>query len=141
MAAMARAYLFDGRKDAEDVKGRMALANPGSLVQVARAGAASNELLVEMLAAQTLRAESSGSMLAKKPEVDLLLRIAGTTQISAAIEGYGAAKGKRFLAINAGREALAVPEGFGESELPRKSLTKSELLRVERAALLNAQRG
>lgn len=139
--AKARAYLFGEGASMDEVKRKLASANPGSLVQVARAGSVGNELLVEMLAAQTLRAESSKSMLAKKPEVDLLLRIAGTTQISRAIREQGARVGQGFAAINAGKTELVAPEGFERWELPRRGLSKAELLRVEKAALLDARRG
>ena len=139
--ATAKVYLFGRDVSAEGVKQKLASANPGSLVQVTRAGSVSNELLVEMLAAQTFRAESAGDMLAKKPEVDLLLRLAGTTQISKAIKSQGAVAGEEFLAINAGRMVLSTPADFKEAELPRTGLTGAELLRIERAALLNAQRG
>lgn len=141
MTVFARAYRFGRGESIDEVKRKLAGSNPGSLVQVAEAGSADNEALVEMLAAQTFGAEASGSMLANKPEVDLLLRLAGTTQISKAIRGHGASPGEGFLAINAGRTALAVPPGFGESELPRKALAKSELSRIERAALLSALKG
>ncbi|HKT21853.1 MAG TPA: hypothetical protein VJR06_04470, partial [Nitrososphaerales archaeon] len=70
-----------------------------------------------------------------------LLRLSGTTQISKAIRTEGAARGKPFIAINAGREGLIVPAEFIEAELPRKRLTEGELARIERAALLDAQRG
>jgi len=137
----ARAYVFGGGDSAEEIKRRLASANPGSLVQAVKGGRVKNELLVELLAAQTFRAEASGSMLARKPEIDLLLRVAGTTQISRAIRGYGVVAGEGFLAINAGRNELRVPDGFGKAELPRRTLTAPELLMVERGALLNAQRG
>ncbi len=139
--AFARAYLFGEGTSTEEVKKKLAAANPGSLVQVARAGTAGSEVLVEMLAAQTFSAEASGRLLANKAEIDLLLRLAGTTQISKAIEGYGATPGEGFLAINASRTRLRVPSGFGEVELPRRALTEVDLSRIERAALLNLQKG
>ncbi|MDE1858818.1 MAG: hypothetical protein KGI26_07120 [Thaumarchaeota archaeon] len=139
--AFARAYRFARGASSEDVKRELASANPGSLVQVVRAGSLDNELLAEMLAAQTLRAEEADYMLAKKAEIDLLLRLAGTTQISEAIAKQGAVKGEGFVAINAGRKELSVPDGFRGAELPRKSFTHLEFSRIERAALLNAQRG
>lgn len=141
MVATAKVYLFGRDVSAEGVKEKLASANPGSLVQVARAGSVSNELLVEMLAAQTFRAESAGDMLAKKPEMDLLLRLAGTTQISKAIKSQGAVAGEKFLAINADRKELSTPADFNEAELPRMGLTEADLFRIERAALLNAQKG
>ncbi len=139
--ATAKAYLLGSDASSEEVKKKLASANPGTLVQVARGGTASNEVFVEMLAAQTLRAESAGDLLAKKPEVDLLLRLAGTTQISKAIRSQGAVAGEKFLAINAGRGELSTPAGLEGTELPRRSLTEAELSRIEKAALLNAQRG
>ena len=139
MKAHARAYAFGKGEDPEAVKRKLVSANPGSLVQVVRAGGTKNEMLVEMLCAQTLRAESSGSLLAKRPEIDLLLRLAGTTQIARAIKSHGFASGEAFLAINAGRVEVVVPEGFSAAELPRKKLTKQELGRVEIAALLDAK--
>ena len=139
--AFARAYRFGRGASSEEVKMELASANPGSMVQVVRAGSLDNELLAEMLAAQTLRAEEADYMLAKKAEIDFLLRLAGTTQISEAIAKQGAVRGKGFVAINAGRKELSVPDGFKEAELPRRGLTLLELSRVERAALLNAQRG
>lgn len=141
MVAHARAYVFDGGTDPEGVKRKLVLANPGSLVQAVRAGSLANEALAEMLAAQTFRAESTGNMLAKKPEVDLLLRLAGTTQISKAIRAQGSVAGERFLVINAARSEVAAPPEFRKAELPRKPLTGTELSRVESAALLDAQRG
>ncbi|MDG7007356.1 MAG: hypothetical protein JRN06_03815 [Nitrososphaerota archaeon] len=109
------------------------------VVQTAAEGAATNEFFVEMLAAQTLRAAESGTLLANSPEMDFLLRLAGTTQITRAIREKGSAKGKPFLLVVAGR---TIPESgpvLGQ-ELPRHGLSKGELQRVEKAALLSARR-
>lgn len=122
------------------MKRRLQGLNPDSLVQAASAGAAANELFVELLAAQTLQAESSGGLLANKPEMDLLLRLAGTTQISRAIKEAGARPGERFVLVVAGRGAVRVPTGLDGTELRRRELTDSELGRIESAALLNARR-
>ena len=114
---------------------------PGSIVQVVRADAATNGFFVEMIAAQTLRANGTQSLLAKKPEVDLLLRLAGTNQISRAIEQMGAKKGKPFLLVIAGHgRGLAglSAEELGGSELEKRELSSDELDRIEQAALLNA---
>ncbi|HYB06625.1 MAG TPA: KEOPS complex subunit Cgi121 [Nitrososphaerales archaeon] len=140
MKVFARAYLCGWDTRPEEMKRRLLLINPGSMVQAARAGTVKNEFLVEMLAAQTLQAEASGSLLAKKPEIDFLLRLAGTTQISRAIREHGAREGSPFILVVAGhseQKGLAELEGM---ELPRRTLAASELGRVERAALLNAQR-
>ena len=140
MRIHAKAFLCGGESTPEETKARLAVANPGSIVQAVRAGAAKNGFLVEMLAAQTLRAEKSHALLARKPEIDLLLRLAGTTQISRAIANQGARPGEPFLVLVAGRSE---PKGVSElrgSEIPKAPLTKTELARVERAALLDATR-
>jgi len=116
---------------------------PGSIVQTVRADAATNGFFVEMIAAQTLSANGTRSLLAKRPEVDLLLRLAGTTQISRAIEQMGAKKGEPFLLVIAGPgEGLAglSAKEFGGLELERRELSSDELDRIEQAALLNGPR-
>lgn len=137
----AKAYLLRGGAGSDGIADRLKVANPGSIVQVVRAGSIKNGALAEMLAAQTLRAEDSGDMLAKKPEVDLLLRVAGTTQIARAIKTHGAERGKGLVAINASRADLNVPQGLEGRELPSRPLSSQERLRIEKAALLNAERG
>jgi tRNA threonylcarbamoyladenosine modification (KEOPS) complex Cgi121 subunit len=114
---------------------------PGAIVQAVRADATTNGFFVEMIAAQTIRANGTQNLLARKPEVDLLLRLAGTTQISKAIERMGARKGKPFLLVIAGpRRGLArlSARELGGSELERRKLSSDELDRIEQAALLNA---
>lgn len=136
----ARAYRCGADMKPEEVRRRAALANKGAFVQAADAVSATNEFFVEMLAAQTLKAEETGSLLARKPEVDFLLRLAGTTQISKAIKERGAAEGRPFILVVAGKRK---PKGDGRLEgleLPRRELTRAELEKVERAALLDAQR-
>jgi len=139
--AYARAYNCGAGLSPSDVKQEIAGSSGRWVVQTAAEGAAANEFFVEMLVAQTLQAEASGSLLAKTPEMDLLLRLAGTTQISRAIREKGSSPGKPFLLVVGGRTRPAEVRGLSGLELPRKGLTKSELQRVERAALLSAQRG
>jgi tRNA threonylcarbamoyladenosine modification (KEOPS) complex Cgi121 subunit len=110
------------------------------MVQAAKRGLAGNEVFIELLAAQTLQAESSGGLLANRPEIDFLLRLAGTTQISKAIREAGVKAGDQFVLVVAGRSTIRCPSGFGGTELPRLELTASELERIEKAALLNAER-
>jgi tRNA threonylcarbamoyladenosine modification (KEOPS) complex Cgi121 subunit len=136
----AKAFLCPGGASAEDLRHRLADANPGSMVQAAKGGLAANEVFVELLAAQTLQAESSGGLLANRPEIDFLLRLAGTTQISKAIREAGAKPGDQFVLVVAGRSTIRRPSGFGGQELPRLDLTASEFGRIEKAALLNAER-
>jgi hypothetical protein len=137
----AKAYLLDGRFKVEEVKKSLAAANPGSLVQAVKQGSVGNVALVEMLAAQTFAAQLRGGLLAKKPEVDLLLRVADTTQISKAIRAHGVVAGEGFVAIVAGEGPLVVPPEVRGAELPDRRLTRQELARIERAALLDARRG
>jgi tRNA threonylcarbamoyladenosine modification (KEOPS) complex Cgi121 subunit len=98
-----------------------------------------------MVAAQTLAAVASGTTLAKKPELDLLLRLAGTRQIGEAIErcGYKSAKGRLFLVAASEEEAsLERVEGLDPDRFPRvaeRSLSSDDLRFVERAALLTAE--
>ncbi len=140
MKVFAKAFLCGAGFRSEDMKDSLAAANPSAVVQAARGDAAENEWFVELLAAQTLQAESSGSLLAKKPEIDFLLRLAGTTQISRAIKRQGARAGEPFLLVAAGRAPIRGTAGLKGTELPRQAPTAGELARVEKAALLNAAR-
>ena len=136
----ARAYLCGAGLHPDEVKKRFQEANGGFVVQTTRASAADNELFVEMLAAQTLKAKDTGSLLAKKPEIDFLLRLAGTTQISRSIKQKGARDGSRFLVIVAGNSEVKEPHGVAARRLERRELVRSELGRIETAALLNTKR-
>ncbi|MGP8125160.1 MAG: KEOPS complex subunit Cgi121 [Nitrososphaerales archaeon] len=130
--------------DPDLVKRLVAAKVPGSLVQAVSAAAASNGSYVEMIAAQTLRADGTPSLLARKPEVDLLLRLAGTTQISRAIERIGAKKGKPFLLVVAGsarRLSRMSWAELGGKELAKRDLSLDELDMIEMAALLNVVKG
>ena len=140
MRIFAKAFLCPRGASPADFKRRLADANPGSMVQATKGGLAGNEVFVELLAAQTLQAESSGGLLANKPEIDFLLRLAGTTQISRAIREAGAKSGDQFILVVAGRSTIRRLSGIDGKELPRLELTASELGRIEKAALLNAAR-
>jgi len=140
MRIFAKAFLCPRGASPEDFKRRLANANPGSMVQAAKGGLVGNELFVELLAAQTLQAESSGGLLAKKPEIDFLLRLAGTTQISRAIRDAGAKPAEDFVVVVAARGTVTRPPGIDGKEMPRLELTDSELRRIEKAALLNAEK-
>jgi len=131
---------FKGEADLEQVKRTAAAKVPNSMVQAVRAGGITNGALVEMIAAQTIRADGTTNLLARKPEVDLLLRLAGTTQISRAIEQLGARKGEPFLLVIVGRAKKLDSLSWGELggvELEKRDLTAAELERIEAAALLN----
>jgi tRNA threonylcarbamoyladenosine modification (KEOPS) complex Cgi121 subunit len=136
----AKAYVCGSELSPEEAKLELAALNPGTIVQTGSARSAENEFFVEMLAAQTLRAGVAGGLIAKKPEMDFLLRLAGTTQISKAIKRYGSTKGEPFMLVVAGRRGIRSPKTFEALELPRRRLTKKELNRIEEAALLSALR-
>ena len=136
----ARAYLCGEDLDPGELKAKPARPRAGRLVQTASAGREGNEAVFELLAAQTFQAESSGGLLAKKPEIDFLLRLAGTTQISRAIQKRRAVKGKPFLLIVADTKKVDADRELAPLELPRRALTRAELDRVEAAALLNVRR-
>ena len=139
MRIHAKTYLCGGDSKPDEMKERLLAANPGAVVQAMNSGAAENLWFVEMLAAQTLRAEKSGRLLAKKPEIDLLLRFAGTTQISRAIRSHGARPGEPFLLVAASTSPLKGIGGVADGP-PRRPLSREELARVEEAALLDAAR-
>jgi tRNA threonylcarbamoyladenosine modification (KEOPS) complex Cgi121 subunit len=128
--------------DPDSVRRAVAAKVPGSIVQTVRGDAATNGFCIEMIAAQTLRANGTQNMLARRPEVDLLLRLAGTTQISRAIDQMGAKKGMPFLLVVAGPrkelDSLSLKD-LGGVELGSRGLSYDELRIIERAALLNAQ--
>ena len=131
--------------DPEDARKRFSTGGRSLIVQTVAGETATNEFYIEMLAAQTYGAMETGTMLARRAEVDLLLRLAGTTQISEAIEKAGAKSGEPFLLIVAGGKddvARAEPElgGIG-TRLKRRELDERELGGIEAAALLNALKG
>jgi len=140
MKIFARAYLCGPELHPEEVKRKFQDANEGFVVQTTKADTTSNELFVEMLAAQTLTAKALGSLLANKPEIDLLLRLAGTTQISRSIKQKGARDGSRFLVVIAGSSEVKEPKALAARRLERRELVRSELSRIETAALLNTKR-
>jgi tRNA threonylcarbamoyladenosine modification (KEOPS) complex Cgi121 subunit len=100
---------------------------------------------VEMVAAQTLRAKTSGSLLVKRPELDLLLRLAGTSQIGEALEEIGyKRKGKKVLVAAGPGSGLArlAKSLAGDARLKRVRkgpLTEDDLEVVETAALVAAR--
>lgn len=117
----------------------------GVVVQTVSDSVPKNEHLYELLAAQTLTAAKSRELLGRKPEVDLLLRVAGTTQISEALARVGVRPGSPFVLVVCGTRALPKKlldrcEKEGE-RLPRRTLTARDLSMVEDAALLSAEKG
>jgi tRNA threonylcarbamoyladenosine modification (KEOPS) complex Cgi121 subunit len=135
-------------EEVEGLLAKMRIQNPDVTIQVFGASRAPNPMAVEMIAAQTLTAAKSGSTLAERPELDLLLRLAGTRQIGEAFRRAGyKSRGNRLFMVAASegdgatltrlRRRLAKERTF--AEVPRAKLTKGDLDQVERAALLAAK--
>lgn len=143
MASAARAYRF-AKVSSEELRRRVSTAHPELIVQTVRPDTVSNEALVEMIGAQTLEARRAGRPLARKPEVDLLMRLGGTTQIADAIGAVGAGGSEDFVLVVVGDESdiieLQSGEATGWQRVPRAELRRDELLKIERAALLDAER-
>ncbi len=120
---------------------------PKLTVQLVTFGKVPNGRMLELMGNQTITALAQGSLLASKPEVDLLLRVAGTSQIEVALRtvGYGREGKKVLLAIGDGR-ALARLQRYcislapGATPLGKSPLSRRELEKVEEAALLGARR-
>ena len=119
--------------------------NPMVVIQVFAAGSDPNAAAVEMVAAQTLTAVKSGATLAERPELDLLLRLAGTRQIGEAFRRVGyKSGGKRLFLVAAsqgsGEAMLRLADGLSKDgsfkELAKKKLGKADFQMVESAALL-----
>ena len=117
---------------------------PDLLFQLVDARSGSNERFFRLITAQTLKSSSDGSLLAKKPEVDLLLRLARTTQISEALAKVGYKKGEKRILIAAGKKGEVkrlVTSGIAKgSRLRSVELSESEWGKVEEAAILTALR-
>jgi len=121
--------------------------SPGVIVQVVGADSAPNPRALELIAAQTLTAAKSDSTLAEKPELDLLLRLAGTRQIGEAFRRVGyKSDARRFFMVAACEGSGAALRGLSRrlaaderfKEVPQKELGEEDLDMVERAALLSA---
>ena len=132
-------------EEVKDILAKVRKQTPGVIIQVVGATRAPNPSAVEMIAAQTLTAAKSGTTLAERPELDLLLRLAGTRQIGEAFQRVGyKSGGKRFFMVAASEgsgtalvrmsKRLALDKRF--KEVAKKRLSKSGLDQIERAALL-----
>ncbi len=139
----ARCYAVGWGEDPKEVREDVRNNHPGLLVQAVSIRSAANESFVELVAAQTAHATVTHNLLTKRPEIDLLLRLAGSTQISLAIKKTGAVKGEPFLLVVAGdgRSVSGFDTPVGWRRLRRRKLDRKELHRIETAALLNALRG
>ena len=144
MRRSARVYKFSGASSSEELRRRLREEYPKLLVQAVDSSAASNERSVEMVGEQTLEAGAAGSPLAKKPEVDLLMRLAGTTQISRAIQKVGVKAGREFLLVIVGDaadiRAFESKDASAWKRIERRKLDVEDMRAIERAALLNAEK-
>lgn len=104
----------------------------------------SNRALM-MIGEQTLRASRTDSLVAAKPEVDLMLRITGTSQIATAMRksGYRAKGRKLLVALGPTRKVARLREELAKSPnysiLENDELQDADLAAVERAALLGTR--
>lgn len=114
----------------------------GVYFQAVREDDSTNCCFFSMIACQTLEAMENGSMIARKPEIDILLRLAGTTQIDEAIREKGFRGGRDNVLILFGKSANVRKAAMGikMKKLSKKRLSKSELERIESAALLSGER-
>jgi tRNA threonylcarbamoyladenosine modification (KEOPS) complex Cgi121 subunit len=139
-----RCYLIPADQDAVALKKVVAMSLPSLLVQAVGYGVAQNERLVELVAWQTWAAKSSDSLLAKTPEMDLLLRLSGTTQISDAIRDAGVRKGQDNVLILAGTTGdllrFRTSHPSIRERLAKREPTRDEMERLEKAAMLSASR-
>lgn len=119
--------------------------NPGLVIQLVTVDKIPWPRAVRMIAEQTLRAMDTGALLASKAEVDLLLRLAGTRQISTAMErrGYKLPGKKLLVALGADaplerfRQSVAKEKRF--TELKGEKIDEEGLWMVEEAALLGSK--
>jgi tRNA threonylcarbamoyladenosine modification (KEOPS) complex Cgi121 subunit len=140
MRIYSQSFLCSKEADPGQVRGELSGAYPGTMVQTFSSNAATNAFFIQMLAAQTLRAERTGSLLAKKPEIDFLLRLAGTSQISDAMSRVGSKPGEAFVLVLASVRPLKGATCAAGEKLSAQPLSESELRRVEQGALLSAHR-
>ena len=119
--------------------------HPRLVVQLVALKELPSSKAVMMIGEQTLRATKTGALLATKAEVDLLLRLAGTTQISVAIEKAGYRSHGKMMLVAAGastdvavlRAELAADGAY--TILEEDELTDAGRSMVEEAALLGTR--
>lgn len=136
-----------GGGEAEKLLGDLRSAFPRLIVQLLSLPDKPNSKRIKMIASQTIRSIQKGTLLAGKPEVDIMLRLAGTTQISKAISNLGyTGSGSRVIVAMGARSDLKRFEKYAarNPERYRKTtgtkLMKADLEAVERAALLSGAR-
>jgi tRNA threonylcarbamoyladenosine modification (KEOPS) complex Cgi121 subunit len=132
----------------EDLLATLRKENPGAIIQVFSASRAPSAAAVELIAAQTLAAADSESTLAERPELDLLLRLAGTRQIGDAFRRAGyKSSGKRLYMVAASEGTGATlrrlkKRAFRDrrfAPVAKRAPRREDLELVEKAALLAAR--
>jgi tRNA threonylcarbamoyladenosine modification (KEOPS) complex Cgi121 subunit len=119
--------------------------HPGLIIQLVTLKSLPGNRTVAMIGQQTLRAAKTGALLAARPEVDLLLRLAGTTQIAVAIKeaGYRAKGEKLLVAAGPAAELESLEEELagdpGYEVLKGEEIGAEGLAMVERAAVLGTR--
>jgi tRNA threonylcarbamoyladenosine modification (KEOPS) complex Cgi121 subunit len=145
MAGVLAAKARVGTGDAEGVLLSLRKRHPDLIIQLVRLKKVPESRTIAMIGQQTLRAAETGALLAAKPEVDLLLRLAGTTQIAVAIEESGyRAKGEMLLVAAGPARRLSGlrKELVGDPSyqvLEGETVSPAGLAVVERAALLGTR--
>jgi tRNA threonylcarbamoyladenosine modification (KEOPS) complex Cgi121 subunit len=142
-AVAARAELAEGEAQGELL--RLRSAHPRLTIQLVVMERLPGAGALLMIAAQTLRAKETGSLLADKPEVDLLLRLAGTSQITEALQkhGYGARGAKMLVAVGSNKDVERLRRELSGSKsyrlLEPEKVDEEDLDMVEVAALLGTK--
>jgi tRNA threonylcarbamoyladenosine modification (KEOPS) complex Cgi121 subunit len=142
-ALAAKARLAPGGGDSELTAVRKR--HPGLIIQLMTVDDPPGLRAVSMIGLQTLRAAKSGALLATKPEVDLLLRLSGTSQIAVAIQrsGYKASGEKLLVAVGdprrVGRLGRELAKDKRYEMLDDGEPSSRDLKLVERAALLGTR--
>ncbi len=139
----AKVHLVSKTGDAELLSLRKR--NPRLHIQLLALGRIPARRAIDMVGQQTLRAARTGALLATKPEVDLLLRMSGTTQIAVAIRRSGySAEGKKLLVAvgpptKLGRLREQLSDDPNYEVLEDSELGDDDLVFVEKAALLGTR--
>jgi tRNA threonylcarbamoyladenosine modification (KEOPS) complex Cgi121 subunit len=91
----------------EDAEGELAtlrMSNPELIIQLVSMKKPPSARAVAMIGEQTIRAKETGALLADRPEVDLLLRLAGTSQISEALKKNGYRSKGTLILVAVGKD-------------------------------------
>lgn len=133
------------QRSASELLLRLRRRHPAVIVQLLAQKAVPSPRAVAMICEQTLRAARTGALVADKPEVDLLLRLAGTNQISEAIRRAGYGSGGRMILVATGprRSIAALRRGLSRdprfSVLPDGEMDEEGFAAVDAAALLGTR--